>query len=1154
MNPQQLHRQLQHCKWRNNFDARTLQRGLDYANGQRVLSLSFSAGNDVDECELAGEIRGSERQPYACSIQVRGEDRTLDVESHCTCPVEYECKHATAMLWVATQTPPEAWPSGATQATAALAPGDTHEAILRRLRQVPMLDRTVLPGNSPTLTDAQIENQAAPAWMKWLGQAETRGDVNTQCAEPQRQLGILLRAGEGDELLVAPVWLRPGKTAKSGFVDPQWLQLHVRRGAQPEPVGGWPQAVNAALALLLQEQSARLRGKLWTSLRAPFQEQALETLLEHYPAFFEKGSVPLQRGPNLALRLRWIDLDDGSQRLSAGIESDEAATLLRGSGLWYVLPKARRFGRVDGDLDVFDELSRAPAVLPEQVAALSEQLQTRKSALPIPLPTARGPIQLVEVAPLAVLRMRAIELSARNHHGRRVPTTLGCARLVFDYAGHRLAPTASAALPVRRMQAGRVLEIRRNREAEQYLEDGLEMLGLIDASLFDYEYGLYRFGIEANDFLLQPNLHNPHKPPLSPEGWKPLLEELAEIGFRIEYEASFPHAETLAIDDWHADIETSGNAWFDVSLGIDVGGQRVDLLPLLRRALDDPAFPRVAAQDESADAVYRVSIDENRSVQIPLQRLRALIEPLLEWLQGEGPLRLHRSQAPALRDLADAAQLVWRGGDALRAHLELLAHVSRSTRAPRGFKATLRPYQCEGLAWLDFLAAAGLGGILADDMGLGKTVQVLAHILGEKQRKRLDAPALVVAPTSLVGNWRDEAARFAPSLRVLVIHGADRADRYDEIAAHDLIITTYPLLPRDRDKLVEAHFSLLVLDEAQAIKNANSQAARVVREIPATRRLAMTGTPLENHLGELWAQFDAVEPGLLGSARQFAKLYRTPIEKHADVQCQQRLNRRIGPLLLRRRKDDVLTDLPAKTEIVRKLELQGDQRGLYETLRLAQHERVRQIVKQRGLAQAGIVVLDALLKLRQACCDPRLVKLPSAQKVKTSVKLDALLELLEGLLSEGRRILLFSQFTEMLGLIEVALVKRHIDYQVLTGQTPARNRTALVKRFQRGEVPLFLISLKAGGVGLNLTAADSVIHYDPWWNPAVEAQATDRAHRIGQDKPVFVYKLIAAGTVEEKIQAMQARKAELARAVLEGGATQRLRFDEADLAELFAPL
>jgi SNF2 family DNA or RNA helicase len=403
-----------------------------------------------------------------------------------------------------------------------------------------------------------------------------------------------------------------------------------------------------------------------------------------------------------------------------------------------------------------------------------------------------------------------------------------------------------------------------------------------------------------------------------------------------------------------------------------------------------------------------------------------------------------------------------------------------------------------------------------------------------------------------MGNWRDETARFAPSLKTLVLHGANRADRYDEIGDHDLILTTYPLLPRDRDRLLQFEFGLLVLDEAQAIKNPRSQAAKVVRELRAERRLAMTGTPLENHLGELWAQFDAIEPGLLGSEREFTRVYRNPIEKHNDSTQRQRLTRRIGALLLRRRKDEVLQDLPPKTEIVRMLELDGGQRTLYETLRLAQHERVREAVAKRGLAQSGIVVLDALLKLRQVCCDPRLVKLPSAAKVKESAKLDALLELLLTLRDEGRRVLLFSQFTSMLDLIEPLLKRHRIEHLRLTGDTPGAARASLVKRFQRGEVPLFLISLKAGGVGLNLTAADSVIHYDPWWNPAVENQATDRAHRIGQDKPVFVYKLVGEGTVEEKVLEMQERKREIADSALTEAGVAHLSTE--DLHSLFESL
>jgi superfamily II DNA or RNA helicase len=1118
-----LHSMLQFAEWASTFDEGTLQRGADYVRRRRVITLDFTAGEKDSGCSLDGIIRGSERQPYRCRIDIQAREDRLTPDTACSCPVGRDCKHAAAMLLLAANLPPQAWP------------GTT---------QMPQVTRrpAAAPGRQPDLS----------RWPAWLRHLKAQAVPDLAAVEPTRQFGVLLRGEPQGQLLVNPVWLRPGKGRRPSMVDPQPLQLHERAGPLPTPPGGWPEAIASALAILLQDQHTRIGGRCWTMIHAAHQEQALETLLTHCPVYFERGSVPLQRGPSLPLELRWHGQPDGSQKLLAGIDSTEAALLLRGSGLWYVLPGTRIYGRIEGIPALLDSVAQTPVVLPEQVDALRKELLLHPGPTPIPLPDLRPPVQIVQVKPQPVLHLRVIELSVgQPRKGQRRPMVLGCARLVFDYDGHVLAPDPDVdGIPIRIMHGVQVLEIVRDGSAESAAQEQLDRVGMVEVGLYAREQGLRRLPLDQNDFVLQPD---ERKPPLAADGWKPTLDTLADAGFRFTFDAGFPRDELVDVDDWHADLQASGNRWFDVSLGVDVGGERIDLLPVLRRLLADPGFPRHPLKGERKNASWRVLLDERRSANLPLTRLRALIEPLLEWLEGDGDLRLHRSQAPLLAALDE--HLHWRGGDLLRAHLDKLENLGRSTGAPDGFKATLRPYQRDGLAWLDFLGASGLGGILADDMGLGKTVQVLAHILGEKQRGRLQQPALVVAPTSLVGNWQAEAARFAPALRVLVIHGAARADRYDEIASHDLVITTYPLLPRDRGQLLEQRFALLVLDEAQAIKNVNSQAARVVREIPATRRLAMTGTPLENHLGELWAQFDAVEPGLLGSQRQFAKLYRTPIEKHADVDRQQRLNRRIGPLLLRRRKDDVLTDLPAKTEIVRTLELEGDQRALYETLRLAQHERVRQAVRERGMAQSGIIVLDALLKLRQACCDPRLVKLASAKKITTSAKLDALLDLIDGLLDEGRRVLLFSQFTSMLALIEAALVRRGITHQLLTGQTPASARSALIRRFQQGDVPIFLISLKAGGVGLNLTAADTVIHYDPWWNPAAEAQATDRAHRIGQDKPVFVYRLICAGTVEEKIQAMQSRKAELARAVLEGGgATTQLRFDEKDLAELFAPL
>nr|WP_281380448.1 DEAD/DEAH box helicase [Halomonas stenophila] len=536
--------------------------------------------------------------------------------------------------------------------------------------------------------------------------------------------------------------------------------------------------------------------------------------------------------------------------------------------------------------------------------------------------------------------------------------------------------------------------------------------------------------------------------------------------------------------------------------------------------------------------------------------------PILDWLgdesDPEAALKLPLTAAENVAPLAENER--WTGREDVTALARRLRALPDSLPKPPGFAGELRDYQARGLAWLRFLSELGTGGILADDMGLGKTVQVLAHVLDERARGTLERPTLVVAPTSLVGNWCTEAARFAPELEVMALQGgrAKRERQLEEaLPEADLVVTTYALLIRDLAHLREHDFGLLVLDEAQAIKNAASQTAQAVRELNARRALAMTGTPLENHLGELWAQLDAVAPGALGSQQWFGQRFRTPIEKEGDVALRTRLTRRIAPLMLRRTKQQVLAELPEKTESRREITLTGVQRELYESLRLAQHRRVQQAVAERGLAGSGIVMLDALLKLRQVCCDPRLVKLDSARQVTRSAKLVQLRELLPPLIEEGRRILIFSQFTEMLGHIGQALEKDGVPYTTLTGDTPGKTRTQRVALFQQGEIPVFLISLKAGGTGLNLTAADTVIHYDPWWNPAVEAQATGRAHRMGQQNPVFVYKLVCAGTVEERILDLQARKADLAASILEGGAERQgdgPLFDEEDLALLFAPV
>jgi SNF2 family DNA or RNA helicase len=360
-------------------------------------------------------------------------------------------------------------------------------------------------------------------------------------------------------------------------------------------------------------------------------------------------------------------------------------------------------------------------------------------------------------------------------------------------------------------------------------------------------------------------------------------------------------------------------------------------------------------------------------------------------------------------------------------------------------------------------------------------------------------------------------------------------------------------LHRDRDRWLEAQWHLLVLDEAQNIKNANTHAAQVAAELKARHRLCLSGTPMENHLGELWSLFHFLMPGFLGSQKRFGELFRTPIEKQGNPEALQQLRARITPFMLRRTKALVAHELPPKIETLMRVELSGKQADLYETIRLGMEKTVREALDTKGLAKSQITILDALLKLRQVCCDPHLLKLDAAKKVTTSAKLDQLMAMLPEMLSEGRRILLFSQFTTMLSLIEAELKKRDILWVKLTGQSQKRDE--LITRFTSGEVPLFLISLKAGGTGLNLPQADTVIHFDPWWNPAVEAQATDRAHRIGQTQSVWVVKLVAQGTIEERILALQDRKAALAESMYSGSVGRKLPlFSESDVAELLLPL
>jgi len=628
-------------------------------------------------------------------------------------------------------------------------------------------------------------------------------------------------------------------------------------------------------------------------------------------------------------------------------------------------------------------------------------------------------------------------------------------------------------------------------------------------------------------------------------GWR--VEVPDDIGFQI-HEAGE--------DAWFSDLQgdKGGKDWFALDLGVEIEGRRLSLVPLLVDCIDQGLNASVLEKNLDQRFLLSLGGDGDSVLSVPAERLLVLLR-FFEELLATRPVRKDgKLQLDKLR----AAQLATLDGLPIRAPEELSALSQRLDNfqrialiePPASLKASLRDYQREGASWMQFLREFGLHGILADDMGLGKTLQTLTHLLIEKESGRAEHPSLIVAPTSVLRNWINESIKFTPTLSLLLLHGQSRKSDFKFLKQYDLVVTSYPLLVRDAEILSEQQWHVVALDEAQNIKNPKSLAAQVCGGLKANHRLCLTGTPMENHLGELWSLYHFLMPGLLSDADTFRQHYRNPIERDADAERQKQLSTRIQPLLLRRTKDAVAKELPSKTEILNTIELGKAQTDLYETIRAAMDKRVREAIAVNGLDRSQIVVLDALLKLRQVCCHPRLLKQESAQNIEESAKTAFLMdELLPELIEEGRRILIFSQFTEMLALIEARLKKDGTQFVKLTGST--RDRETPIREFQSGNVPVFLISLKAGGSGLNLTAADTVIHYDPWWNPAAEAQASDRAHRIGQTKPVFVHKLICEGTIEERIVKMQQKKAALVEGLLSGRA-DKLQLTQADIQALFA--
>jgi superfamily II DNA or RNA helicase len=679
-----------------------------------------------------------------------------------------------------------------------------------------------------------------------------------------------------------------------------------------------------------------------------------------------------------------------------------------------------------------------------------------------------------------------VDAAGRPARRRQTPRVHLAGRIWFDYAGILVAadePAGGAADPDRRVL------VRRDRAAERAAIAALPRFGAAPPRSADggppgHHVEIPRARLDAS------------------------VSQLAGAGWTVEVSGRrYRPAGSVA---WNV---TSGIDWFELSAAIDFGGVTAELPALLE------ALAKGGRSVELSDG----------SMGILPEELSAQIEPMAALAQRhDGRLRYGRIQM-ALLDALLAGQPQAQVDEAFERIREELARGERpeAEDEPDGFQGTLRHYQREGLGWLGFLERMGLGGCLADDMGLGKTIQVLAMFARRKQLLAdggvAHRPSLVVVPKSLVFNWIEESRRFAPALRVLNHTGNARAGDAAALADHDLVLTTYGTLRRDIITHRQTEFDYVVLDEAQSIKNAASQAAKACRLLRARHRLALTGTPVENHIGELWSIFEFLNPGQLGSAARL-KRFLTGGRTSAEV-----VARAVRPYLLRRTKSQVLSDLPEKTEQTLFCELGEEQRKAYDELREHYRLELSGRIGRMGIGRSRIAVLEALLRLRQTACHPGLVD--PARIDEPAAKLDTLLEHLDEVLDEGHKVLVFSQFTSFLSILRRRLDERSLTYEYLDGKTT--DRQSRVQRFQEdADCRLFLVSLKAGGQGLNLTAADYIYILDPWWNPAVEAQAVDRAHRIGQTRRVFAYRLIARDTVEEKIVALQDRKRELAESIV----------------------
>ncbi len=1144
------------------FDWSTLRKGKDYFDRGKVLDCSFDEDGDIE-----GRVSGSGGREYETLLLMdwkKGSVKGTD----CSCPLGQDCKHAAALMLAyldeirnkgsggraararRVETPGTACADGNQTGgeevrSISLVPGSRSHAApaapeTRTVRPRPDLLRPEVRFSLNNLRDLKGRKaDGSSPGRRESGRASSivylLSPLKTDCSP---SIGICsvsilrdgsygaLRSQTADRILA-------GKTACATAEDIEVARLYMTVALGGS--GGY------------YYFNDRIRRDVDRDLFGLLMQRVLATGRCYYGSIHGR---PLSAGCELSGQISWQSAGDSeSGRWSPGIialDGDNKYPCLPWTVPWYVDETRSVCGPVSIDLsrEILFSVLRMPTLTEEEQRVLPAVMHDLGLLDLLPPPPCAGPVLRKRIPAVPVLEIKNLKaagaLDRDSNSILRPGENTRAAVVSAHFPGKPAKPYID--------DEGTLVLEEHDLESLTGFRERLESLGLMEVP--PQSLGLDESGdciFVADDLSVWAGFDENVVESLRKEGW--------EISGKTEEKLSCVEVDA---DDLWFEASEEKSWWFSLGLNIRVGGKMVPLMPILISAIRGMAAS--ASIGDSIDVLDRngkfyATLDDGRILSIPFERIRSMLVVIKELIEKNlDPDRLSLVDAVEIFDDETLDRKNWIGLNRIKKLVDRLRALKSIPEAkpPSGLKTELRPYQLEGLSWLQFLAEHNFGGILADDMGLGKTVQLLAHILSEKEEGRLKEPYLVVCPTTVLPNWQAETARFAPQLKVVTFHGPDRYGRVSAMKKADIVLTTYPLLSRDSDQIQRIKYHGVVLDEAQAIKNHNTAMARAARGLKAGHRFCLTGTPVENHLGELWSQFQFLLPGLLGDHHEFKDVFRDPIERFADSQARKNLTTRIRPFLVRRTKQEVAADLPEKSVIVQHVDLEGPQRDLYETVRLSATKKVRDEIKKKGFKHSQIMILDALLKLRQACCHPGLVKLEAASGLKTSAKLTVLLDMLRQLAQEGRKILVFSQFTSMLDIISGALHREGLDFVTIRGDT--RDRATPVKQFQEGKVPIFLLSLKAGGTGLNLTAADTVIHYDPWWNPAAEAQATDRAHRIGQTRSVFVYKLIARGTIEERMLALQQDKLLISSSIYDDGGNLGRGFSEADLEHLLSPI